>query len=224
MTIIDWQGHQEYIESCTLKESGPWKLFKGVSASEICKVEELEYAELPGSGDSCCKLKLRFVDPSSYVHGKSFRLTLPELINFSDFVVEKTWYDTAMRRNWSLRDKCMVWWRNEDGKTGSWWDGRITAVQAKSHDFLDSPWERYQIQYKTDLSENHLHSPWELYDPEIQWEQPHIDHEIRDKLLSYFTKLGHRVSRHEVSFLLTHSIFHEIRIVDTCKVVTYDML
>ncbi|XP_019428466.1 PREDICTED: bromodomain and WD repeat-containing protein 3-like isoform X1 [Lupinus angustifolius] len=186
------QGHQEYIESFMLKELGPWKLFKGLSASEICKVEELEYAVLPGSGDSCCKLKLRFVDPSSHVHGKLFRLTLPELINFADFVVEKTWYDTAINRNWSSRDKCLVWWRNEDGKSGSWWDGRIIAVQAKSHDFPDSPWERYQVQYRTDLTETHLHSPWELYDPEIQWEHPHIDPEIRDTLLSYFTKLDHR--------------------------------
>ncbi|XP_027363533.1 bromodomain and WD repeat-containing protein 3-like [Abrus precatorius] len=183
------QGHQEYIESCMLSESGPWRSFPGLSASEICKVEELEYAELPGSGDSCCKLKLKFVDPSSYVHGKSFKLTLPELINFSDFVVEKTWYDTAMKRNWSSRDKCMVWWRNEDGKGGSWWDGRIISVQAKSQDFPDSPWERYLIQYKTDPTENHLHSPWELYDLTILWEHPHIDHDIRDKLLAYFTKL-----------------------------------
>lgn len=186
------QGHQEYIESCSSSESGPWRSFTRLSASEICKVEELEYAELPGSGDSCCKLKLKFVDPCSYVHGKSFKLTLPELINFADFVVERTWYDTAMKRNWSSRDKCMVWWRNEDGKGGDWWFGRIISVQAKSLDFPDSPWERYQIQYKTDPTENHLHSPWELYDPEIPWEHPHIDHEIRDKLLSYFTKLDHR--------------------------------
>ncbi|XP_019441306.1 PREDICTED: bromodomain and WD repeat-containing protein 1-like isoform X2 [Lupinus angustifolius] len=186
------QGHQEYIESFMLKESGPWKLFKGLSASEICKVEELEYAVLPGSGDSCCKLILRCVDPSSHVHGKTFKLTLLELINFADFIVEKTWYDTAINRNWSLRDKCLVWWRNEDGKSGNWWDGQITAVQPKSHDFPDSPWERYQIQYRTDLTETHLHSPWELYDPEIQWEHPRIDPGIRDTLLSYFTKIGHR--------------------------------
>ncbi|KAK7278183.1 hypothetical protein RJT34_23208 [Clitoria ternatea] len=186
------QGHQEYIESCMLSESGPWISYSRLGAAEICKVEELEYAELPGSGDSCCKLRLKFVDPSSYVHGKSFKLTLPELINFSDFVVEKTWYDTAMKRNWSSRDKCMVWWRNEDGKGGSWWDGRIISVQAKSQDFPYSPWERYLIQYKTDPTENHLHSPWELYDPDILWEQPHIDHAIREMLLSYFRKLEHR--------------------------------
>ncbi|KAL2323707.1 hypothetical protein Fmac_028086 [Flemingia macrophylla] len=186
------QGHQEYMESCSSSESGPWRSFTGLSACEFCKVEELEYAELPGSGDSCCKLRLKFVDPSSNVHGKSFKLTLPELINFPDFVVEKTWYDSAMKRNWSSRDKCLVWWRNEDGKGGNWWDGRIISIQAKSPDFPDSPWERYLIQYKIDPSENHMHSPWELCDPENLLEHPHIDHEIRDKLLSYFTKLGHR--------------------------------
>ncbi|KAK7356332.1 hypothetical protein VNO80_15601 [Phaseolus coccineus] len=188
------QGHQEYLESCASSESGPWRSFTGLGFSEICKVEVLEYAELAGSGDSCCKLKLKFVDPSSYVYGKLFKLTLPELIDFSEFVVEKTWYDTAMKRNWSSRDKCKVWWRNGDGDGGNWWDGRIISVQAKSHDFPDSPWERYQIQYKNDPTENHLHSPWELRDPdpEIQWKHPHIDHAIRDKLLSYFTKLDRR--------------------------------
>ncbi|XP_057427313.1 uncharacterized protein LOC130720653 isoform X3 [Lotus japonicus] len=185
------QGHQEYIESCAPSESGPWSSFKGLSASEICKVEKLEYAELPGSGDSCCKLKLQFIDPSSSVYGKSFKLTLPELINFSDFVVERTWYDSAMKRNWTSRDKCMVWWKNEDGESGSWWEGRITAVEAKSHEFPDSPWERYSIQYKTDPN-IHKHSPWELNDPEMLWEHPHIDHETRDKLLSYFAKLDRR--------------------------------
>ncbi|CAJ1969843.1 unnamed protein product [Sphenostylis stenocarpa] len=188
------QGHHEYIESRSSSEPGPWRSFTGLGVSEICKVEVLEYAELPGSGDSCCKLKLKFVDPSSYVHGKLFKLTLPELLDFSDFVVEKTWYDTAMKRNWSSRDKCKVWWRNPDGDGGNWWAGRIISVQAKSHDFPDSPWERYLIQYKNDPTENHLHSPWELHDPdpEIQWKHPHIDHAIRDKLLSYFTKLDRR--------------------------------
>ncbi|KAK4282559.1 hypothetical protein QN277_013920 [Acacia crassicarpa] len=188
------QGHQEYIESCQSNEVGPWRSTAGLRAVEICKVEELDYATVAGSGDSCCKLKLRFVDPSSNVCGKSFKLTLPELINFPDFVVEKTWYDTAMRRNWSPRDKCMVWWRNANGEGGSWWEGRILSAQAKSLEFPDSPWERYLIQYKTDPTETHLHSPWELYDPEIQLEYSHIGHEVRNKLLSYFYKLIHKDS------------------------------
>ncbi|XP_073223301.1 uncharacterized protein [Cicer arietinum] len=186
------QGHEEYIQSYALSESGPWRLFQGLRAIEICKVEELEYAELPGSGDSCCKLKLKFVDPSSYACGKSFKLTLPDLINFTDFVVEKTLYDAAMNRNWSSQEKCTVWWRNEDGKGGSWWDGQVVAVKAKSDEFPDSPWDRFQVQYDTDPTEDHRHSPWELNDPEIPWEHPHIDHEIRDKLLYYFTRLDHK--------------------------------
>lgn len=211
--MFDSQGHQEYIESAMSSESGPWRSFTGLSASEICKVEELEYAELPGSGDSCCKLKLKFVDPSSCACGKSFRLTLPDLVNSSDFVVEKTWHDTAMKRNWSLRDKCMVWWRSEEGG-GNWWGGRVVKVKAKYADFPDSPWDRYEIQYK-DSIETHLHSPWELHDPEFLWEHPHIDHEIRDKLLSYFTKLYQRVSEHGVSFLITYSFSSLIRLVYT---------
>lgn len=187
------QGHEEYAESCTMSEQGPWISFQGLRAVEICKVEKLEYAELPGSGDSCCKLWLKFVDPSSRVFRKSFKLILPELINFCDFVIEKTFYDAAMKRNWSPEERCRVWWRNEDGKGGSWWYGQIVALKAKSDEFPDSPWDRFKIEYDTDdPTEDHFHSPWELNDPEVQWEHPHIDHEIRDKLLSYFTKLYHR--------------------------------
>ncbi|CAJ2629040.1 unnamed protein product [Trifolium pratense] len=187
------QGHEEYIKSSPTSELGPWISFEGLRAVEICKVEKLEYAELPGSGDSCCKLRLKFVDPSSYVHGKSFKFTLPELIDFSDFVIEKTLYDAAMKKNWSPEEKCTVWWRNEDGKGGSWWYGQIITVKAKSDEFPDSPWDRFTIRYDTDPPEDHLHSPWELNDPEIQkLEHPHIDHEIRDKLLAYFAKLDHR--------------------------------
>lgn len=153
---------------------------------------------MAGSGESCCKLKLKFVDPSSNVLGRSFKLTLPELINFPDFVVEKTWYDTAMRRNWSPRDKCMVWWRNENGDGGSWWEGRILSAQAKSNEFPDSPWEKYEIKYTTDPTETHRHSPWELYDLDIQLEHSHIDHEIRDRLLSCFSISDHKVSRNQV--------------------------
>ncbi|KAK2457064.1 WD40 domain-containing protein [Trifolium repens] len=185
------QGHEEYIKSCPT-QSGSRISFQGLRAVEICKVEKLEYAELPGSGDSCCKLRLKFVDPSSHMHGKSFKFTLPELIDFSDFVIEKTLYDAAMKKNWSPDEKCTVWWRNEDGKGGSWWHGQIIAVKAKSDEFPDSPWDRFKIRYNTNPPEDHLHSPWELNDPDIQLEHPHIDHEIRDKLLAYFAKLDHR--------------------------------
>ncbi|CAK8572720.1 unnamed protein product [Lathyrus sativus] len=195
------QGHDEYKTSClTTSEQGPWSLFKGLRAVEICKVDKLEYAEVPGSGDSCCKLRLRFVDPSSFAFNKSFKLTLPELNDFSDFVIEKTFYDAVMKRNWSPEEKCRVWWRNPDGEGGSWWKGQIVEVKAKSDAFPDSPWDRFEVKYDTDPIEYHRHSPWELndpgiqrehphIDPEIQRERPHVDPEIRDKLLSYFTKL-----------------------------------
>ncbi|XP_058770312.1 uncharacterized protein LOC131643955 isoform X2 [Vicia villosa] len=186
------QGHEEYTTPCPSSEPGPWRSFQGLRAVETCKVEKLEYAEVPGSGDSCCKLRLRFVDPSSHVFKKSFKLTLPELNDFSDFVIEKTFYDAVMKRNWSPEEKCRVWWRNPDGNGGSWWDGQIVTVKAKSDVFPDSPWDRFEVNYNTDPTENQRHSPWELNDPEMQREHPHIDPEIRDKLLSYFTKLYHR--------------------------------
>lgn len=158
---------------------------------EFCKVEDLKYSSLAGSGESCCKMILKFVDLDSNVYQQSFKLTLPEVMGFPDFLVERTRFDAAMAKKWTFRDKCKVWWRNEvEGEEdGSWWDGRITSSQAKSVDFHDSPWERYTIQYKTDPREKHNHSPWELFDTDTQWEEPHIDNEIRNKLLSAFAKL-----------------------------------
>ncbi|XP_062143501.1 uncharacterized protein LOC133851186 isoform X2 [Alnus glutinosa] len=188
------QGHEEFIESSGFLEVGPWRsINRNLSAVEICKVEGLDYATLPGSGDSCCKIKLRFVDPSSIGFGKAFKLTLPELIDFPDFVVEKTRYDAAIGRNWTHRDKCLVWWRNPNGEGGKWWEGRIRSLKPKSQEFPDSPWERYAVCYTGD-PDNHLHCPWELHDPDISWERPHIDDESRDKLLSFFAKLERPVN------------------------------
>lgn len=172
------------------REKGPWSSIKGrLRAVEICRVESLEYAIAAGSGDSCCKITLRFVDSSSAAYGKTFKLTLPELINFPDFIVEKTWYDAAIKRDWTSWDRCQVWWRNENGMGGQWWDGVIHLEQAISDEFPDSPWERYHIRYDTDPTTLHKHSPWELHDPDIFWERPQIDSEIRRKLLSSLTKL-----------------------------------
>ncbi|XP_058077259.1 uncharacterized protein LOC131225699 isoform X2 [Magnolia sinica] len=184
------QGHQEYIEWRHSHEIGPWRSTKGdLRVVEFCKVEGLDYSTLPGSGESCCKLTLEFIDPSSNIFGKTFKLTLPELIDFSDFLVERTRYDAAIKRNWTHRDKCQVWWRNANEEGGSWWDGRILAVKPKSPEFLDSPWERCVIQYRSDSSEHHRHSPWELHDPDSRWEHPHIDENSRQKLLSLFNKI-----------------------------------
>lgn len=158
---------------------------------EICKVEFLKYKWMP-SGDNCCEIMLKFVDPCSKVYDKAFNLTLPELNDLPDFVVEKTWYDVSVARNWTRRDRCLVWWKNADADGGSWWEGRIVTVEAKSSDFPNSPWLRYAVQYR-DEPGTHEHCPWELHDPDISWERPHIDHHIRDKLLHYFSKLEDKV-------------------------------
>ncbi|XP_054786202.1 uncharacterized protein LOC129292639 [Prosopis cineraria] len=184
------QGHQEFIEYSGARESCPWTSLKGqVRAVEYCRVQSLEYSTVPGSGDSCCKMTLQFVDPASSVAGKSFKLSLPEVTGFPDFLVERTRFDAAMARNWTHRDKCRVWWKNEGDFDGSWWDGRILCVKPKSSEFPDSPWERYTIRYKNDPLETHLHSPWELFDADTEWEQPRIDDSKRSKLLSAFEKL-----------------------------------
>uniref|UniRef100_A0A5B6ZS60 Putative bromodomain and WD repeat-containing protein 3 isoform X1 n=1 Tax=Davidia involucrata TaxID=16924 RepID=A0A5B6ZS60_DAVIN len=184
------QGHQEYASYSSSKDAGPWKTIRGnIRAVEFCRVEGLEYSTRSGSGESCCKMTLQFVDPSSSVAGKSFTLILPEVTGFPDFLVERTRYDAAIQRNWTYRDKCQVWWKNEGDEDGSWWEGRILTVKPKSPEFPDSPWERYVVQYKSDPTETHQHSPWELYDADARWEQPCIDDEIREKMLQSFAKL-----------------------------------
>ncbi|CAA0834251.1 Unknown protein [Striga hermonthica] len=184
------QGHQEYISHMNSRISGPWETFKrNIRAVEICRVEDLEYSAHSGSGESCCKMTLKFTDTSSDVFGKSFKLTLPEVTGFPDFLVEKSRYDASIARNWTSRDKCQVWWKNEGEEDGSWWDGRILNVKPKSHEFPDSPWERYVVKYKSDPTETHHHSPWELYDTDFHWEQPHIDDNVRDRLIHAITKL-----------------------------------
>lgn len=184
------QGHEEFIDCGGSKERGPWTVIKGnIGPVEFCKVESLEYAIYPGSGESCCRMMLRFLDPASGVFRKSFKLTLPEATGFPDFLVERTRFEATTQRNWTVRDKCRVWWKNDGEDDGSWWEGRIVSVNPKSPEFPDSPWERYTIQYKSDPREKHRHSPWELFDTDTQWEQLCIDDEIRNKLLSAINKL-----------------------------------
>ncbi|XP_068310472.1 uncharacterized protein [Pyrus communis] len=197
------QGHQEYLKLVKNSEEGPWgpweSIKENIEVAEICKVESLDYASLPGSGESCCKIKLRFVDPSSAILGKALKLTLPE-IDFNDFIVEKTWYDASIRRNWTTGEECAVWWRDSiSDEGGTWWVGRIVRCQAKSHEFPDSPWLRYEVRYEND-DETHLHCPWELREPSIvddpsSCEQPHIDSESKEELLRIFSKLQQKDSQ-----------------------------
>lgn len=184
------QGHQEYIDSCHSSERGPWMLFgENIRDVEICSVDDVDYAALAGSGESCCKAKLRFVDPLSSACGRTFKLTLPELVNFPDFLVERTRYDASLERNWSSGDKCSVWWRDEEGG-GKWWEGRIVSISDKSIDFPGSPWERFLVTYTVDDNvEPCRHSPWELHDKDSEWEQPGIDPEIRKTMLVLLSKL-----------------------------------
>lgn len=162
---------------------------------EICKVETLAYGHFPGSGEACCKMTLRFIDPSSGLFDETFKLVLPELNGCPDFIVEQTRYDAAINRGWAIRDKCQVWWTSDSGESDSWWQGRIVSSQAKLSEFPNSPWERYEVEY-TDGS-RHPHSAWELHDPDYTWEHPHIDCETKKELLHCFAK---SVSRKKVNF------------------------
>jgi len=180
----------------------PWNRIKGLKAVELCKIQGLDYATYRGSGESCCKLTIEFVDCTSSGFGKTFMITLRELVNFPDFLVERTRYEAAMERNWTHRDKCKVWWRDEEGQVGgTWWEGRVMAVTPKSPDFPESPWEKYVIQYKEDGSD-HAHSPWELHETGSLWDpwkHPHMDLTVRDKLLSEMENLqemSHRDQDH----------------------------
>lgn len=168
---------------------GPWRSLKGnIRAVEFCKVKELEYATRPGSGEGCCKMTLQFEDPTSNVVGKSFKLTLPEVTGFPDFLIEKSRFDSAMKRDWSCRDKCQVWWNNEADGSGEWWEARIVGVKPVSVDFPDSPWDKFSVQYKND-PQVLQHSPWELYDSSMVLVEPRIDDHVRTELIRALAKL-----------------------------------
>lgn len=141
-------------------------------------------------------MTLRVLDSSS--SRKEFQLTLPDLINFPDYIVEKTRYDAAIKTNWEIGDECRVWWRSESSEGGGWWYGRIESSQVKCPEFPDSPWERYEVVYETGDTE--LHSPWEFDNPQCPWESSTMDEEPRDKLLSLFGGLVKSISKHQVFF------------------------
>uniref|UniRef100_A0A0E0NU09 Uncharacterized protein n=1 Tax=Oryza rufipogon TaxID=4529 RepID=A0A0E0NU09_ORYRU len=185
------QGHEEYLKGSRQLDDCPWNRIKGLKDVELCKIQGLDYTTFRGSGESCCKLTIEFIDDTSRGFGRTFMITLPELVNFPDFLVERTRFEASIDRNWTNRDKCKVWWRNELEEGGSWWEGRVSAVKPKSLDFPESPWEKYVIQYKNDGSD-HPHSPWELHDTGnlwVPWKHPHIDLGIKDKLLSELDNL-----------------------------------
>ncbi|KAM0904213.1 hypothetical protein ACQ4PT_018176 [Festuca glaucescens] len=185
------QGHEEYVNRMRLLGICPWSRIKDLKAVELCKIQGLLYTTYGGSGESCCKLKLKFIDGTSSGFGKEFTITLIEPVDFPDFLVERTRFEAAIAQNWVVRDRCRVWWADDGEEGGSWWEGGLLAIRAKSTDFPESPWEKYVIQYENDGSE-HLHSPWELHDadnPMVSWKHPHIDSSIRNKLLSAVTTL-----------------------------------
>lgn len=106
-----------------------------------------------------------------------------------------------MNRNWSCRDKCLVWWRDDSEEGGNLWEGRIVSLKDKSSDFPGSPWERCVISYKSDPTNTHCHSPWELHDPDCLWVHPQVDADKRNRILSYFDRLLQSASTDQVFFL-----------------------
>lgn len=75
----------------------------------------------------------------------------------------------------------------DDGKTGSWWDGRIKQIKAKSKEFPSSPWEMYHVTYKSGSTEVTPHSPWELFDKDYKiagWELPSMPASMKEAILS----------------------------------------
>ncbi|KAK4758713.1 hypothetical protein SAY87_020014 [Trapa incisa] len=182
------QGHQQFITTSNRdSEIGPWTIFGHLRAVEICKIVDLEYAASPGSGESCCKLTLQFIDQASSACGKCFKMTLADM-NFPDFLIEKTWYDNSMSRDWFEGKKCLVWWRDENGG-GKWWEGFIEYSRARSPEFPSSPWERYKVIYLDDPEGEYFHGPWELHEPDLLRNQCQIDGDSRDKLLSLLSTL-----------------------------------
>ena len=165
-------------------------------AVELCQVVAIEYATIPGFSSVTCKLTLRLISPDCRAFGKTFKLSFPELTDFPDFIIERSRYEAGINRNWTKRDRCKVWWRtntvdeNGETKTGEWYPGRVVAVEAKSPQFPDSPWEECIVQYKGDSTGPHRHSPWELFDIDsVEPSHSCIDEENKSRILSILEKV-----------------------------------
>lgn len=50
-----------------------------------------------------------------FVSGYKFQLIWLELIDYLDFLVEKSCFDVFMVKGWVVRDYCKVWWVSEKG-------------------------------------------------------------------------------------------------------------
>lgn len=166
------QGQDQFPGLGDLEDKGPSKSLRTrLRAVEMCRVVGLEYGSLPRFSGISCKLTLKLIDEECRACGKTFKLSLPELTDFPDFIIEKSRYEAGMRRNWTKRDKCRVWWRedtvddNGNEKTGEWYQGRVVSVGSEeSSEFPGSPWEQCSVNYKGDSTGPHRHSPWELFD------------------------------------------------------------
>eukprot|EP00250_Pteridium_aquilinum_P018197 c23984_g2_i1 orf=336-5945(+) len=165
------QGQDEFPKLSRLEDKGaPKGLRAWLRAVELCEVVGIEYKNLSGFSGVSCNLTLRLIDEECKAMGKTFRLSLPELTDFPDFLIDRSRYEASLRRNWTKRDRCKVWWRvntvdeNGEEKTGQWFIGRVVAVETKSSQFPDSPWDACMVQYLGDSTGPHRHSPWELFD------------------------------------------------------------
>ncbi|EPS71819.1 hypothetical protein M569_02939, partial [Genlisea aurea] len=186
------QGHQDFLDSNQSSQPGPRVYGDKIRAVEVCLVDKLEYTTRSGSGESCCSITLKFIDATCRVRGQKIQVMLSEMDNIPDFIVEKAWYDASIRRNWSVDDKCYVWWRDDNAQAGAWWEGWITRIKDKSSDFPESPWERYHVKYDNDDTD-YRHCPWELHDAERSWKQPNnISFRSKEEILACFNKLLQR--------------------------------
>lgn len=186
------QGQDEFPKLSRLEDKGaPKGLRSQLGAVELCEVVSIEYKNLSGFSGVSCNLTLRLIGEGCEALGRTFRLSLPELTDFPDFLIDRSRYEASLRRNWTKRDRCKVWWRlnmvdeNGEEKTGQWFFGRVVAVETKSSQFPGSPWDACVVQYIGDSTGPHRHSPWELFDVDsIEIVPSHMNEATRIQILS----------------------------------------
>ncbi|GBG59276.1 hypothetical protein CBR_g32291 [Chara braunii] len=189
------QGHAEMLQKQGNDSlgNGPWVTFKQkLRPAEMCRILNLQYTILRGSGETACKLTLKFVDDSSPLLDKEFSLVLPNMTRDSDFIVERGRFVAGLERDWSPGDLCEVWWHNKDSEiSGSWFRGRVVSKQQKWPDYPDSLWEAYTVRYEDNDGSIFEHSPWELRDLDWskRWKSPCIDQELRNLLIAQICRV-----------------------------------
>lgn len=151
------QGHQKYLDAVRNKKvynlgsrCEPWQQLQ-IRDHQLCKVIGIKYEIKP---PRLCCLKLGLMNEDGRLTTNTFAIKYHDMPDVLDFIILRSTYDTAVRRNWGPSDRfrCMI--------DDSWWMGQIVAINIESEDFPNSQFMCFKVRW--DNGEFEFMSPWDL--------------------------------------------------------------